>query len=99
MQNQNTATIAQNKVLFASGALYLTVGAREALLESNQQPLEFLERHQRGDWGIVGKEDSQENEFSLRNGFRLLSAYRAAQGEKIYVITEADRSSKTSLLP
>jgi hypothetical protein len=46
MQNQNTATITQNKVLFSLGQIYLTVGAREALLESNQQPGELLDRHQ-----------------------------------------------------
>jgi hypothetical protein len=82
MHSQNTAGITQNKVLFSLGPVYLTVRAREALLESNQQPGEFLERHQQGDWGIVGKEDSQENDLSAREGFRILSAYRTARTSK-----------------
>jgi hypothetical protein len=79
--------------------MYLTVGAKEALTESNQQPNEFLARHQNGDWGIVGKEDAKENELSVKEGFRILSAYRTAKGVKIWIITEADRSSTTILLP
>ena len=52
-----------------------------------------------GDWGELCEEDRQENEFSLREGFRLLSAYTSAQGEKFWVITERDRSVTTVLLP
>lgn len=99
MQINNIETKTQNKVLLPLGQMFLTVGAREALVESNQQPLEFLERHQQGDWGIVGKEDAKENELSVREGFRILSAYRTAQNVKIWVISEADRSSTTILLP
>lgn len=99
MQNQNTATKTQNKVLFSLGQTVMTIGAKEALEESNQLPNEFLAKHQSGDWGIVEKEDWQENDFSLKNGFRLLSAYLTAKGEKIWVITEADMSVTTLLLP
>ncbi len=99
MQNNNTITKTQNKVLFDLGQTVMTIGAKEALEESNQQPFEFIKLHQSGDWGIVGKEDAQENEFSLKNGFRLLSAYRTAKGEKLWIITEADRSITTILLP
>lgn len=84
---------------FPLGQVFITQGAREALAESNQDAFEFLSQHQIGNWGIVGKEDAQENEFSLKNGFRLLSAYRTNKGEKIWCITEADRSSTTLLLP
>ncbi len=99
MQNQNTITKTEDKVLFPLGQTVMTIGAKDALEESNQQPFEFIKLHQSGDWGIVGKEDAQENDFSLKNGFRLLSAYRTANGEKLWIITEADRSITTILLP
>ena len=56
-------------------------------------------RHSRGDWGEVGPEDKAENELSLQEGFRLLSAYTDRNGTKFWVITEADRSATTVLLP
>jgi hypothetical protein len=56
-------------------------------------------RHIRGDWGEVGEEDRKENELSLSKGFRLLSVYTATNGVKFWIITEADRSSTTVLLP
>jgi hypothetical protein len=99
MQINNTATKTQNKVLFPLGRTFLTMGAEEALDESNQQPQDFLALHQIGDWGLVCESDKKENEFSLVNGFRLLSAYRTANDTKLWVITEANRSSTTILLP
>ena len=89
----------ESAILFPLGSVYLTVGAREALTESNQEPFKFLQRHQQGDWGEICKDDAKENELSVREGFRILSAYRTAKGEKIWIITEADRSSTTILLP
>lgn len=89
----------ETKVLFPLGKVYITVGAREALEESNQQPLEFLARHQKGDYGDICENDRKENELSVREGFRILSSYRTALEEKIWIITEADRSSTTILLP
>jgi hypothetical protein len=61
--------------------------------------LAALQRHQSGDWGELPEEDRQENELSLQQGFRLLSAYSSAEGVKFWIITEADRSSTTVLLP
>lgn len=58
-----------------------------------------LDRHQRGDWGEVGPEDWQENELSYAQGFRILSAYRTTTNVRFWVITEADRSATTALLP
>ena len=89
----------QPKVLFPLGKVFMTVGARETLEESNQSASEFLARHQSGDWGIICEDDKKENELSLREGFRILSAYKTEKGEKIWIITEADRSSTTCLLP
>ena len=58
-----------------------------------------LYRHQRGDWGEVGKEDAQANERALKQGERLLSVYKTADGTKFWIITEWDRSLTTVLLP
>ncbi len=99
MQINNTITKKENKALFSLGQVVLTVGAREALAESNQQPFEFLARHQSGDYGIICEDDRKENELSLKEGFRILSAYKTSVGEKIWVITEANRESTTILLP
>ena len=52
-----------------------------------------------GDWREVPPEDLKENELSLQHGFRLLSAYHTSVGDKLWVITEADRSSTCILLP
>jgi hypothetical protein len=84
---------------FFMGRVVATPGALKALEEANQNPLEFLERHQAGDWGELCEEDIRENEFSVLNGFRILSAYRTRNDVKIWVITEADRSVTTLLLP
>ena len=58
-----------------------------------------LYRHQHGDWGEVGKADWQANERALKQGERLLSVYKTADGIKFYIITEWDRSLTTVLLP
>lgn len=58
-----------------------------------------LRRHAAGDWGNCGREDWQENEFSLPRHLRLFSVYEDRHGTKFWVITEADRSATTVLLP
>ena len=84
---------------FPLGQVVATPGALDALERTGQSPLEFLNRHASGDWGEVCEADKKENDFSVRNGFRLLSAYRLRDGTKIWIITEADRSATTILLP
>jgi hypothetical protein len=84
---------------FQLGSLVATPGALQALEQAGQSPMEFLQRHAAGDWGEVDAHDKTENEYSLQHGFRLLSAYRLADGTKIWIITEADRSATTLLLP
>jgi hypothetical protein len=84
---------------FRLGQLVATPGALRALNDAGQEPLEFIQRHVSGDWGEVNEEDKQENEFSVTHGFRILSAYRTAKGEKIWLMTEAARSATTILLP
>ena len=89
----------EKAILFPLGNIYLTVGAREALQEANQEPYEFLSRHQKGDWGELCEDDKRENELSVKEGFRILSAYKTGSGLKVWVITEATREATTILLP
>ena len=84
---------------FSLGRIVATPGALEAVQQANQNLFEFIRRHQSGDWGELCGEDKRENEFSLKNGFRLLSAYRTLHDVKVWIITEADRSVTTLLLP
>ena len=86
-------------MLFELGRIVATPGALRALEAAEQLPAEFLDRHVTGDWGDLDDEDKQENEFSIQNGFRILSAYTTSAGDKIWIITEADRSATTLLLP
>ncbi len=96
----NHNTTAQTSVTrFALGQTFITPGAEEALMIAGQTELEFLRQHMSGNWGDLSEEDIQENEFALEKGFRLLSAYRTAKGQKLWIITEADRSATTILLP
>jgi len=83
---------------FPLGSIVATLGALEALERAGQAPWRFLGRHAAGDWE-VSDADRQENEVSLTHGFRLLSVYRTRLGEKIWVMTEADRSATIVLLP
>jgi hypothetical protein len=85
--------------LFSTGRMVATPGALGLLEQTNKSPVEFLSRHLRGDWGDLCQEDKTENELGLKYGFRLLSSYQVTDTEKIWIITEADRSVTTLLLP
>ena len=95
----NGLRLRMREAKFPVGRVVATPDALAALEQAGQNPIEFLDRHVTGDWGEVGREDWAENEFSLREGFRLLSAYSTKDGEKLWIITEADRSVTTILLP
>ena len=84
---------------FSLGQIVGTPGALAALAEAGKNPVEFLWRHISGDWGDVDDEDRQANELSLLDDNRILSAYKLSTGERLWIITEADRSSTTLLLP
>ena len=86
-------------VRFPVGQIVATPGALAALEEAADNPALFLRRHVTGDWGEVDEHDRNENEFSVEHGFRLLSAYTLSNGTKLWIITEADRSATTLLLP
>src|SRR5438046_126094 len=96
----NTNTHRQPSVVrFALGQTYVTPDAEEALMIAGQTEIEFLRRHMSNDPGELSDDDVKANELSLREGFRVLSAYRTTKGQKLWVMTEADRSSTTILLP
>ena len=81
---------------FKSGDIFSTPGALDAL--DGEALAGVLTRHLEGDWGDLGALDAQANEDALKHGDRLFSAYNVGD-EKVWVITEADRSSTTVLLP
>jgi hypothetical protein len=68
------------------------------LEEAGEDPLRYLSRHHFGDWGELDEHDRRENELSLRHGWRLLSSYPVSE-KTVWIITEADRSVTTILLP
>ena len=88
-----------DKPLFPLGRTVATPGALRSLEEANESPSYYLSRHHRGDWGAVCEEDRRENEFSLLNNGRLMSIYETAKGDKLWLISESDRSATTILLP
>ncbi len=84
---------------FPLGRVVATPGALEALAASGQSPDYFLGRHVAGDWGQVSAGDQRLNDEALRDGSRLMSAYCTLRGTRVWVVTEADRSVTTILLP
>jgi hypothetical protein len=75
-----------------------TPGALNVLLEAGEDPLRYLARHSSGDWGDLDNHDQRENEHSLKYGWRIVSSYPIGE-MAIWIITEADRSITTILLP
>ena len=86
------------KKLFSLGQVVATPAALSLLDEHNKTPAEFLRRHNSGDWGELCKEDCEANDAALKHGDRIFSAY-TINDAKIWIITEADRSSTCILLP
>ena len=88
--------------LFNPGQIVMTYGVSE-LYEVNTDFALFvvtcMARHARGDWGTVDAEDKAENDLSVTRHLRLLSAYESPLHPKLWIITEADRSSTTVLFP
>ena len=88
-----------DKPLFPLGQLLVTPGAIALLKEWALSPIEFISRHWQGDWGNLDAEDVQANQAALIHGTRLLSSYDILGKQKLWIITEADRSATTLLLP
>ncbi len=84
-------------VRFEMGDLSITANAECEV--PKHELLEALSRHLSGDWGDVGEDDWKENDFAMTRQLRLFSVYHTASGTKFWIITEADRSYTTVLLP
>ncbi len=82
------------KPRFDLGAVYATSGA----MALGEDLTSYLRRHHCGDWGDLDAEDQRHNEDALAGSMRLLSAYQTPSGERLYIITEWDRSRTTILL-
>lgn len=92
-----TMTTTKNGQRFEGGRLLVTPGVLSDLDPTDVN--RALARHFAGDWGECCPEDWQENDLSIDQHFRLFSVYRDRQGVKFWIITEADRSATTVLLP
>jgi len=82
---------------FSPGQILMTANAQKQLSQTDVQ--QALRRHFAGDWGDCDPEDTAANEDALLQGDRLLSVYHTAEKVRFWVITEADRSATTVLLP
>src|SRR5438552_4409638 len=82
--------IAVSSPLFKPGRVVATPGALEALEQSGQSVWEFLTRHLAGDWGLVDMHDKAANDEALKDGSRLLSAYRLKTNVTLWLVSEAE---------
>jgi hypothetical protein len=87
-----------SKALFPLGQTVITPSCLEEIHSSGSSPVVYLHKHQHGEWGDLGEADQAENWMSVREGYRILSAYVLPNGKRIYCITEWDRSVTTVLL-
>jgi hypothetical protein len=99
MTDNSKRPLAKPKPLFALGQVVATPGALNTMTQLDIAPLELIHRHVTGDWGDLDAEDQQQNQLATRSGMRIFSSYKIGATSKIWIITEADRSSTTLLLP
>ena len=99
MNNETRLNRAASFHLFLLGEVVATPGALDLLDRTATNAHDFLRRHQHGDWGSVPPEDAEENQISVETGCRILSSYFLNDTERLWIITEADRSVTTLLLP
>lgn len=88
-----------SKPLFELGVVVATPACLEALSDAGQTLDEFLDRYSQGDWGALCDEDHQANEDALKHGERLFGSYLTKLNIKVWILTEADRSSTCAMLP
>ncbi len=84
---------------FATGTIVSTPGALHAMQRTGTEPASLLSRHQQGDWGELDPQDAAANDQAVKDTGRLLSVYVLPDQTRIWLITEADRSASTFLLP
>lgn len=88
-----------SKPRFPSGQVVMTTGINDLILHGQLNPVPYLRRHLRGDWGDLDKDDRRSNDAALKSGDRLFSSYQVTPDLKLWIITEWDRSVTTLLLP
>lgn len=105
MKNESQESDRPNPLILPLGTLYVTQGIQKLIDEQGLDVSAFIQRHQIGDDGELDEEDKAENQLSIKKGFRILSAYHFLPPDspdkkiKFWIITEADRSATTALLP
>lgn len=99
MSHAKTSNPTPTTFLFTLGEVVATPGALDLLDRTATNALDLLLRHQGGDWGSVPADDAAENQRSIETGCRILSSYFLNDTERLWIITEADRSATTLLLP
>ncbi len=98
--NSHESPVRPRKIQLQLGQLVSTPGAIAAMTKAGQDPVELLTRHRSGDWGDVDAEDAAANDrAATEGGERILSAYALTNAIRLWIITEADRSCTTFLLP
>ena len=83
--------------IFRLGRLITTAASLDLL--SQADILAGIQRHQAGDWGDLGEEDRRANDKAVTDGTRVTSSYRSSEEMVFLIVTEADRSVTTVLLP
>ena len=102
LEHLPASALVQTQPLFKMGALVMTQGINKLVSDSedfSKFVVESLNRHARADWGDLSEDDKDENNFSLNKHLRIFSAYKYNEDVRIWIITEADRSVTTILLP
>ena len=84
---------------FTLGRLLMTPGAKALLEQTGDDLMALVHRHVTGDWGDLTEDDSKANDEAVRQIARIFSAYTLKDGQSLWIITEADRSATTALLP
>ncbi|HJV84707.1 MAG TPA: hypothetical protein VJ698_04470 [Noviherbaspirillum sp.] len=85
--------------LFSLGQIVATPGALDLLTRHGRSPMQLLARHVRGDWGSLDPEDAAANHAAVSENDRILSSYPIDGDDRVWIITEWDRSVTTLLLP
>ena len=88
-----------SKQLFNLGQIVATPSALALLEKHSLTPMQLLQRHVTGDFGDPCDEDKEANNEAIWNEERILSSYKISETDKIWIITEADRSTSCCLLP
>ena len=86
-EDENLPDKEMPKALFKLGRIVMTPGAQITIEAAQLHPVQFLARHVTGDWGNLPVEDIEENERSLKHGWRIFSAYDLETGGRVYAIT------------